>query len=43
MVRWLGYSVTYATGSRSGHNLWSMRVDRVKRGLQFDIARMVEN
>ena len=39
----LGYSVTYATGLRREHNLWSMRANRVKRDLQFDIARMIEN
>ena len=39
----LGYNVTYATGSRREHNLCSMRANRVKRDLQFDIARMIEN
>ena len=39
----LGYSVTCATGSRRKRNLWFMRKNRVKRDLQFDIVRMVEN
>ena len=43
-IVWLGCSVVaYATGSRREHNLWSMRANRVKRDLQFDIARMIED